>query len=97
MSCGAQPHGVLGEPEPVPDHQTRMIVEEAEQVGLAVTDPRPIQGVHDPQLIGVNRLERAEHRFDAVGEDVLHDVLEIETRHRDEVTQFLPKKPFDKG
>ena len=59
---GGQAHGVLGEPEPVPDHQPRMVVEEGEQVGFAVSDPRPVQGVADPQLVGVSGFEPAEHR-----------------------------------
>ena len=42
---GREPHGVLGEPEPVPDQQPGVIVEEREQVGLASGDDRAVQGV----------------------------------------------------
>lgn len=61
--CG-QPDGVFGEPEPVPDHQSAVIVEEGEQVSLAVPDPRAVQGVANPQVVGINGFEPAEHLAD---------------------------------
>ena len=44
-----------------------MVVEEGEQVGLAVTDPRTVQSVADPQFVGVGGFEPAEHLPGATG------------------------------
>lgn len=39
---GGQPHGIFGEAKPIADRQPCVVVEESEQVGLAVPDPRPV-------------------------------------------------------
>ena len=58
-----QPHGVLGEAEPVADRESGVIVEEREQVGLAAADARPVQRVADPPLVRCVGFEPAEdHR-----------------------------------
>ena len=59
---GGQAHGVLGEPEPVPDDRPGVVVEEGEQVGLAAADVRAVQRVPGPQLVRAGGLEPAEHR-----------------------------------
>ena len=61
LQRGREAHGVLGEPEPVADRKTGMIVEEGEQVGLAATDPRAVQRVTDPAFVRRRGLEPAEH------------------------------------
>lgn len=61
LQCGGQPHGVLGEPEPVARREPCVIVEEREQVGLAAADPWAVQRVTDPPFVGVLGLETAEH------------------------------------
>ena len=48
LQRGGQAHRVLGEPEPVPDGQPAVIVEEGEQVGLAAANVRAVQRVTDP-------------------------------------------------
>jgi hypothetical protein len=57
---GGQPHGVLGIPPPVPDDRPGMVVDEAEQVGLAPGDAGPVQRIPGPQLVGVVGFEAAE-------------------------------------
>ena len=51
LQRGGQAHGVLGEPEPVPDCQPGVVVQEREQVGLAAADLRAVQRVTDPPLV----------------------------------------------
>ena len=51
LQRGGQAHGVIGEPEPVPDRQHAVIVEEREQVGLAAPDPGAVQRVADPAFV----------------------------------------------
>jgi hypothetical protein len=57
-----QPHGVLGEPEPMPHDRPGVVVEEGEQVGLAAADDRAVQGVPGPQLVRAGGFEPPEHR-----------------------------------
>lgn len=45
----------------------------------------------------LSRTSDVAERLDAVDEEVLYDVLELEARQREELAPFLPKKPFDKG
>ena len=61
LQRGGQAHGVLGEPEPVPDGQPAVIVEEGEQVGLAAPDAGAVQRVTDPAFVRCRGFEPAEH------------------------------------
>jgi hypothetical protein len=64
---GGQAHGVLGEPEPVAHRETRMIVQEREQVRFSATDSRPVQRITHPPLVRCRSLEPAEHHPGASG------------------------------
>ena len=62
-----QSHRIFGVAEPVAGRQPGMVVKKAEEVGFAVPDPRAVQCVADPQLVGVGGLEPAEHRRGRAG------------------------------
>jgi len=59
-----QPHGVLGEPEPVAHREPAVVVQESEQIHFPAGDLRPMQGVAHPPLVRCVGLEPAEdHRL----------------------------------
>ena len=64
---GGQAHGVFGKAEPVAGQQPGVVVNEGEQEGFAVSDPRPVQGIPAPELVGFGGLEPAEHRRGLAG------------------------------
>ena len=57
---GSQPHDILVERPPGAHHRPGVIIDEAEQVGLAAADDRAVQRVAGPQLVGPGGLEPAE-------------------------------------
>ena len=61
LQRGTEADGVLGEPETVAAQQPGMIIEEGEQIGLPPADPRAVQSIPSPAVIGIGGLEPAEH------------------------------------
>ena len=61
LQGGAEAHGVLGEAETVAAQQPGMIIEEGEQIGFPPADPRAVQSVPGPAVVGIFGLEPAEH------------------------------------
>jgi hypothetical protein len=58
---GGQPHDILVKCPPGAHHRPGMIIDEAEQVGLAPGDDRAVQRIPGPQLVRPGGLEPAEH------------------------------------
>ena len=61
LQRGTEADGVLGEPETVAAQQPGMVVEEGEQIGFPAPDPRAVQSIPSPAVIGILGLEPAEH------------------------------------
>ena len=57
---GGQPDHVFVERPPGPHHRAAVVVDECEEVGLAASNSRAMQGVPGPQLVGAGCLEPAE-------------------------------------
>ena len=92
--CG-QPDGVLGERPAARGHQSRMVVEEREQVRLAAADPEPVQPVADPDLVRAGRLEPAGRLGRAARREVEGAEVAQQRRLRRRIAQCLGHDPGD--